>query len=263
MNIKNILIAILIRLRLYFFISCLYSIKYGITTKNKWVLGRVACLGLDSFHLMNNNFKIYNVQKGRIDFLADSILNKKSPITPSFKVLKYIKREDIKQLVLSQFYLTFKVKKRPEFLLMDSYSELTDQKFFDLNKPNSYFFANYSDIDINSFLKCDGLIPIDHSLEQLYLQFFTEFRNLYNTSPIFFIIFPKKLEIRTKFIIRHNEIKDLIKNISKHFIDFHTIEIPESIISESEDKFPYHYNNDVYVYVANEIEKLRNIDIKK
>lgn len=257
MNIKNNLINILIKLRLYYLTSYLYSIKYKIITKDKWVWGRVACLGLDSFHLMNNNFTIYNIQKGRIDFLVNSISNKKSSITPSFKMLKYIKREDIKQLVLSQFYLTFKVKKNPEFLLMDSYSELTDQKFLNLDKPNSYFFANYSDLDINSPLKCEGLISIDHWLEQLYLQFFNGFRKLYNNSPIFFIIFPKKLEKRAKFITRHNEIKDIIKNISKYFIDFHIIEIPESIISESEDKFPYHFNNEVYVYVANEIEELR------
>ena len=172
-------IKFLIVLRIYPLILFLNLIKFKKRTNKKWVFARVACLGNDIINLLDIDYEIYNIQKGRIDFLLNSILKRKSDINPNFRILQFIKRDDIKHLVLNQYYLNFKGKNQPEFLIMDSYSELTDQKFISPSNNRNYFFANYSDIDSDNYMKCDGLIATDESLEILYQKFFQEFRKLY------------------------------------------------------------------------------------
>lgn len=233
----------------------LYYVKYKLRTKHPWVLGRVACLGSDVFNLLNTDCKLYNVQKGRVDYLLPSIQKGRSIIKPNLFLLKFIKRIDIRKLILIEFFFIYNKKVSPEFLIIDSYSELTDQKFVSVNDENTFFFANYSDVDkeLKNELKCEGLLEIDFNLEQQYENFFSTFRLNYSSTPIFFIHFPKALETRQKFIVRHDKIKEIINRVSKKITNMYVFEVPEEMIERTDDPFPYHFHNKVKIYLAEQI----------
>jgi hypothetical protein len=255
-----IIIRLFVKLQIKFVVALLYLIKFKIQTRNKWVLGRVACLGIDVFKLLNLNYRLYNVQKGRIDYLSESIVKGQSIIAPSLKLLKYINRKDIQDLILVQYFLKFNLISPPEFMIIDSYSELTDQKFIDKDNLKSYFFANYSDVNAvgKEILICEGLMDTDEQLKKYYLDFFLNFRKIYPATPIIYINFPKKLDSREKFIIRHNQIKGIIYDVAKSINFMHVFDIPEEIISSSStDSFPYHYNDEVYTYLAQKLSFIK------
>lgn len=251
--VKKYLFPLLIVCRLNFIIIFLYKIRFRIISKKKWVFGRVACLGTDSFNLINSEYNLYNIQKGRIDFLLESFKNGKSIIKPSLRLLKYIPRVDIKNLILNQFYFRFDSVYDPELLIMDSYAELTDQKFISKKNHNSFFFSNYSDVKENNLFHCIGLISTDNSLKDIYYKFFICFRSKYPDTPICYINFPKKLEYRPKYIDRHFKIKEIIHEVCLKFENFYVLDVPDEIITNSSDKFPYHYNKEVYEYLAKKI----------
>jgi hypothetical protein len=225
-------------------------------------MGRVACLGQDVFKLLNLNPPLINTQKGRIDFLSD-VLNNLNCKPHTNDTLKYINRNDIKGLILQQ-ELFCKYKKPPVALYMDSYSELTDQRFF--HKKNKWsFYVNYSDIAHSEEFKgkfdSQGLLGLSEMMDQYY-QFFSLFRLNYGSVPIIFIHFPVKLESREKFILRATEIKNTIDILKNDFQPFYSIEVNDEFVdwpkanSSEKQSFPYHYNLDTYVYFANQIKNL-------
>jgi hypothetical protein len=225
---------------------------------NKMVWSRVACLGKDTYDLFSHETVLFNTQKGRIDFLSELFVNgKKSNLF--YKNFDYIVRKDIRRLVIEQLYCRVKFSHKPVLLLMDSYSELTDQKFTDKKKSNSFFFANYGDLN-DSFpndLICEGLLELDEKLEKHYIDFFDNFRHRYPNTPIVFICFPKKFEKRDKFILRHVFINETIKKVSSLYNNFHVLEAPEEIVEKSDlDDFPYHYSYSVKKHLSDEISKL-------
>lgn len=254
----NFIIKTLLHTNQISLIRYLYSIKINSLYKKSWVMGRVACLGTDVYNLLNIDVKLINNQKGRIDYLLETFNNKKNPIVPSYKILRSIKRDDIKNIAFCQFFIKYNSISSPRFLIMDSLSELVDQKFTSRTNNNSYFFAYYSDVEkIEDYsLRCDGLIETDSSLKEKYYDFFSSFRKRYPTSPIFYINFPKKLETRKKFIYRHDMIKEMVDSIANQTTDMYTFDIPEEIITFSPLNQPYHYNKEVYSSLA---EKLKNV----
>lgn len=243
-----------------------YCIRKLELNRNQIVWSRTACLGNDSLALVKLNGVLqFNIQKGRIDYLSELILTGKS-ITPQYENLDFVIRNDIKTLILQQFFIQFKLPKRPFFLLMDSYSELTDQKFVSKKNSNSFFFANYKDLahSYNDEIKCEGLLEMNEKLYNYYDIFFSEFRRIYPEIPIVFIHFPKKLDERPKFTQRSDFIENTVRKVSTKFDFFFIVEIPGYLVDfNPKDKFPYHYSKSVYSYVADVINKLIKSNFKE
>ena len=239
----------------------LYIKLYGYWTKRRtrkpWILGRVACLGLDTYQLLNNRLPLYNIQKGRVDYLYMINTIKPAATTAADRVMKYIIRDDIKALILQQAFADFSFATAPQMLYMDSYSELTDQLFVSKNSPAS-FCCNYTDLS-NEFTNeytALGLLPENEFIEH-YRVFFSFIRQKYGSIDIIFIHFPCKLETRETFVKRHHLIKEAINIVHTLFPPFYIHEVPDNIVAHAAgDDFPYHFSANTYLYLKEVIEKL-------
>lgn len=248
-------------LRKYFIINKLLLFRiweiFKIMPQKNWILTRTACLGNDSLALLNNKkYKILNFQKLRIDIFIDYLLGKTSKI--NFHPLTFIKRQDIKYLFLQQKLFSIFSLFPPTYFIIDSYSELTDQKFISKKNPNNLFNLNYSDID-NSILDtyvCEGLMQ-NQDMKLYYETFFNLIKKRYPKIKIIYIFFPDLLETRQKFIERHKAIKTAVVNCAKTQSDIVLIDIPlDKIYKHVDDDFPYHYSNETYIYVSNILNKI-------
>jgi hypothetical protein len=235
----------------------LYRLKYE---KNKWVFSRVACLGKDVIKILKIDFPIFNLQKGRSDYIVNSLNHKN--ITPKVNIVsKYMLRKDIIPMLFQQKLIrnVFKLHE-PEFIFIDSFSELTDQQF--IHKIYKWMFnINYTDINIKhpkiwSQFKCNGLLP-DSEIEENYKKFFNKLRRHFGDIPIIFIHYPSKLDQREKFIKRSEVIKKSISKLKPSFEPFYDIYADNAVVDFCEDdKFPYHYSDKTYKNIASKIMAL-------
>ena len=242
----------------------LSSIKRRILNRNNdWIMGRVACMGMDVLKILDIKAEIINIQKGRVDYLNNAIVDKKNKVAAN-KAIPFIKRNDIKYLIFQQ-QIGYGIRKKPPLLLfMDSYSELTDQRFF--NRENEWsIYANYSDInhslEFKSKFKAEGLLD-QNSLVDQYHKFFNSFRDKYGNVPIIFLHFSVKLDNREKFKLRHQNIKEAIEELKSEFMPFYSFEADDKIVDWPEERisglenFPYHYNSSTYKNIAQQIEQV-------
>jgi hypothetical protein len=83
---------------------------------------------------------------------------------------KLIERSDIRSLVIRQSISQLKKLNPPQLLIIDSYSELTDQEFLLPNKAK--FYCNYSDLfpGRDLIVKSNGLLDLG-SLDDYYETF--------------------------------------------------------------------------------------------
>src|SRR6266702_6650977 len=120
-----------------------HTIKWKLNSKC-WILGRHACLGLDVLNLMGNIPPVYNIQKGRVDYLLD-ILDNPQKRARSMKVEPFMERKDIVPLITQEEHFLSRPSRPPSLVYMDSYSELTDQLFVH-KKDRWRFCCNYTDL---------------------------------------------------------------------------------------------------------------------
>ncbi len=240
----------------WFFYSILYLIQVRrITSRENWILSRTACLVNDTYDVLKLNKRIiYNVQKGRVDFLNSYFSNVMR--RPSLGLIKYILRNDIRKLFIQQKYFRLPQKNKPSLFIIDSFSELVDKQFEGNCNYKGIFNAYYSDVDGNKSdkLKCNDLLS-ESNIYESYLNFFKSFRN-YTECPILFVFFPDTLEKRESYLSRSKVIYDSIGKIKKQISNFHTIEIPKQlVVHANNDMNPYHFGEEVYYFLAKEIEK--------
>jgi hypothetical protein len=100
-----------------------------------------------------------NIQKGRIDLLTKSF-HERLGIMRLYASRKLIERSDIRSLVIRQSISQLKKLNPPQLLIIDSYSELTDQEFLMPNKAK--FYCNYSDLfpGRDLLVKSNGLLDL-------------------------------------------------------------------------------------------------------
>lgn len=228
------------------------------------VLGRTACLGNEIIKQMGWEKNYINHQKSRVDYLIE--LNKNNKIAPeSKKILNYLINKYIIGTIESQRYDFFRYPK-PDIIVMDSYSELTDQLF--INKTdNSRFLANYSDVDhalLPDNFNCLGLLE-NNKLFQVYDEFFKKVEQVYPNRPLYFIHFSTALDKREKFKHRGGMIQKIINELSKKYKFIHSIEVDDKLVNkansdnEEYNSLPYHYSNETYdVYIQRFREGLVN-----
>lgn len=192
-----------------------------------------------------------NHQKSRIDYILDFHNNKS--IAPNIKeIYTYLKNKYIIGTIEHQKYDFFKYAK-PDIIVMDSFSELTDQLF--INTQNkTRFLANYTDVDQNILSKqyeCVGLIK-ENTLFESYDKFFYMVEKIYPETPLYFIHFSTVLDPREKFKSRGKKIQEIIEKLSKRYEFIHSLSIDDSLVLKANGKneefnnFPYHYNDKTY-----------------
>jgi hypothetical protein len=131
-----------------------------------------------------------------------------------------------------------------QYLLMDSFSELTDQLFVH-KKEGWAFCSHYQDIEhspeFQDEFECRGLLQLGH-LEQAYIAFFNWFAEEYPDTPVIFLQFPASLDQREEFKKRADEIKRVIKIIAENHTFIRVLEAGVSeVVPADGDSFPYHF----------------------
>jgi hypothetical protein len=199
----------------------------------------MACLGKDVF----SSKYLINEQKLRIDLFLGILKNKN---VPRYDLISsHIKRLDILPLIAQQTSLDPLVReiKCAKFFLMDSYSELVDQKFTHRQEGWS-FCANYSDIehspDFQNIFISEGLLLIE-KIRDIYLDFFNEVWKLNPSIQIIYIHFPTLLDDRIQFQQRGQAILNAISEIKDpRLID---IKVPdEKVAPNTHAPYPYHFS---------------------
>lgn len=201
-----------------------------------------------------------NLQKNRIDSLNGSFRIERIGLT-GFRLLH---RQDLLETIWIQGLRFWRALPTPKYILMDSYSELTDQLFI-FGKRS--FFANYKDVKHNHLQKMKiislGLLETK-TISSEYEKFFEEIYKIWgdnNKFNIYFVHFPYKFESRDLFIIRAKEIRSAIDELTFIFPNLISIVIPDELVTKQTntagtlDAFPYHFDTNAAKYVAQEIIK--------
>ena len=231
------------------------------------MLGRVACMGHDVFAQLNSPWPLFNLQKGRVDYLLDVLVDPRLRARPN-KVARFLKRRDVLPFIAQEANLTWLKFPPPLALYMDSYSELTDQLF--IHRRNNWrFCCNYSDLhhtpQFETQFITEGLMPLESMLLQ-YRRFFSMVRQRWQNVPIVFLHFPVKLDKRKKFQLRYKCILDSITQIEKEFQPFYSMMVDEAVVDWPEvripdlEDFPYHYNRATYIAFAGKVRNTGTFD---
>ena len=198
---------------------------------------------------------ILNIQKGRVDLLNSKLRGE--VIGPKAKDIQYIKRDDLAESYLSQAANFRTLVKNAQVLIIDSYSELTDQVFVHRDLKSVRFNANYSDVsaDAKADYICEGLLD-SSKISTLYREFFDLTLSLNPKLKIIYIFFPVNLDNREKFHLQNTKIKEAIYSLETQF-QLNLIEVPDALVEKyPEDDFPYHYGSKTYDYVSGQLKLL-------
>ncbi|MFT3908107.1 MAG: hypothetical protein QM737_01670 [Ferruginibacter sp.] len=224
----------------------------------KIILSRVACLGQDVVKLKEEQkINLINQQKVRIDLLLDRLNGAPKPIVKLIE--PHLLRKDILFMLVQQEDLPwFDMKLSGDTILLDSYSELTDQKF--VHKKDGWAFAcNYTDINHTDAFKEQfdalGLLKLDE-LEKYYRLYFDFLNKKYPGKKIIFLHFPTALDKRQHFIERGETIIKVIEKLTKEYPGLVSIRIADKDVHPHEDDdFPYHYGKETYKVFLKELNR--------
>ena len=226
--------------------------------RSDWVFSRTACLGNDAFKMSEiSTLPRWNIQKGRADILSHHLETNKKRLN---LIPKEIFRSSEIWLVCSQILNPFWRKlKPPRLILIDSFSELTDQ-LFEYNDVT--FLSHFSDLDWNHKLTNQlvrkGLIPLEE-IYSVYERFFFLLNELWGEVPCIYIHFPTKFEQRHEFKERGDRILGSIRQLQVVFPQIRIIEMPNNSVHLNADEeskslpFPYHFDNSTIQGVANQM----------
>jgi hypothetical protein len=148
----------------------------------------------------------------------------------------------------------------PDIVILDSYSELTDQLFVD-RELGAKFLANFGDVNVtdrfSQRFQCRGLLPINDLLGS-YLKFFGKIREVYGPIPVVFIHFPVVRDSRQKFRERGEAITKAILEATNTYsiisLSLRDEEVDNPPKGAALAEFPYHYGPHTYLRFA---EKMR------
>ena len=220
--------------------------RYFLNLNKNKVHGRVACLGRDVFdlnYLAGNKPVLFNQQKVRVDLHLDWLNGATRPRVEL--VRRYILRHDVYPLIEQQATSQWEAGNDILYFVMDSFSELTDQKFTH-KKEGWSFCAHYSDIDhksdFNNYFDCHGLLSISE-IERVYGLFFDWIEEKFSKKPVYFFHFPTKLDKRDIYKTRGAEICRIMQKLEASRPYIKNVHIDEKFVFENEhDSFPYHFS---------------------
>lgn len=221
-------------------------INAQIFRKRQKVLGRVACLGSDLYALRyqrKHGFRLVNQQKVRVDLWIEWL---SSGVKPKPELVKiHMSRPDVYLLIENQAVLPWLAEREFEFFLMDSFSELTDQKFTH-RKEGWSFCCHYSDLkhsdDFDADFEGHGLLPIGE-IEAAYIRFFEWFEKIHAGKEVFFVHFPTTLDERALYKVRGAEILRVMTKLQSNKPFIHNVSVDDNLVGWNEnDRFPYHFS---------------------
>lgn len=214
-------------------------------------VGRYACLGTAVLETLGRKYKMHNMQKGRVDYQLQA-LKDTSLICHYLDVLPHLAREYIAPIVKQQSF--FCPIFRPEVIIIDSFSELSDQLF--RHKTEGWqFCCNYMDVVhgdefVENFDRL-GLVALE-DLKDLYTSMLAEIEIRWPRCPIIFLHFPDALEEREAFVERGREIRRVVEACATQHPTLYSFSVPSEIVKHPKlvepglENFPYHYNQATY-----------------
>lgn len=202
-------------------------------------------------------------QKARLDLFVEQVRKNEPPLprVKSTAVEKYMTRKDIYGLVQQQEQLSWLTMKEVDYLLMDSFSELTDKKF--TNKREGWsFFCHNSDIEHSAEFERNfesrGLLEI-RKINEVYENFFSWYEKKYPGKKVIFIHYPTTLDDRKLYKERAAEILRVMKDIEKYRDYIYNLYLDDSKVYPHEnDDFPYHYSKETNIAFLRRWEELEN-----
>lgn len=228
--------------------------------KKTVILSRTACLGRELIDLKygTKNVFIWNQQKTRVDVFMDWIFGQPRP---KWKVVRpFIKREDLLLFMKQQEHLPWlHLQKKPDLIVMDSLSELLDQKFTH-KKEDWSFCAYHSDVDKDaSFVQTfdnNGLLKLEE-FEKAYETFFEWLTKTYPNTDIIFIHYPTAWVSAKE---REFEILRVLKSLEKTY-PIYNICLPESKVEwDNDNKFLYHFTENTKKSFVKEWQKVEKME---
>lgn len=237
------LIVFLLKSNMGFSLAIIKDIIHKRNTFIPVVFGRSACVGQDvlaaRLKSLNQKIRFINLQKGRLDLLFSWL---DGAPRPKAKIVKpYLVRQDVFGLIKQQEKLKWFNHQDPQYLFIDLYSELTDQKF--THRQEGWSFAcHYTDIDhsgnFDQIFSSDGLLPVTE-FKKHYKQLFDWFGKNYPTKKIIIVHYSAKYDQRQVFKERV-----IAQNLALREL---SVDYPNLINLELNDDdflvFPYHYSD--------------------
>ena len=223
----------------------------------RYVLRRTACLGNAVSIKAGLNSRI-NHQKSRVDYLLD--IHRNSSLRAQPKLIRKYLKESAKYRCIEDQQYDFFAYNKPKAIVMDSFSELTDQLFVH-KKEGWRFLAHYADMEhspeFTELFHCEGLLPLE-MLFQTYDTFFAELFRTYSVK-VFFIHFPTHLDKRETFQLRGEEIKRVIDTLAQKYPLLHSLSLEaEDVVAGTADEHPYHFDEKTFDAFQKKIKEVLN-----
>jgi hypothetical protein len=228
------------------------------------LLSRTACFGSDVILQTALKTKVYNVQKARLDLLSEKQIPKVISIKNLFALFGLVRRNitnlEIVQLLCRQQMLRFWSFRNVKAIILDTYSDLTDQEFID--NQNCRFFLHHSDVISDRLqdgnLQAHGLIHPEKFAYSLDL-FMKIVEERFGTVPVIFIVFPTLKEKREKFIKQNEAIVEILNRAREKYSNLKIISLGSEYQLTSEDlkdPYVYHYGRECKGIVSKQLRKL-------
>lgn len=219
-----------------------------------WIFSRTACLGNEVFSQLGSKVMRFNIQKGRIDLINSKLLGDFS-LSPKSRTSFFVDKE-IAKIVEQQRGLDWLEFRPPKLILVDSFSDLTDQEF-QWRKAN-HFYANFGDVKkelVNQKLINLGLIE-EEKLFSLYEEFISQVNQKWGIVPILYLHYPTYKETRKLYLDRSRKLREVTFCLASQNPNFHVLDCERQFVDFEEDSFPYHYHSSVYTTFVKSIKSL-------
>ena len=214
------------------------------------VVGRLACYGKDVISA-TRLARLPNFQKSR----CDSVISANTRKLSYHELCLLLLDKSLFSVVYRSVLLNSHLPRRGGILVLDTYSELTDQMFIWRGKR---FYANYSDIKPsilkNKDLDCRGLLEIGE-LESSYMEMCLYFEK--RDTKLIFIEFPWKFDNRDKFKRRGLAIREALEKMATLFPNTYYLKLDSDLITKDlTDDYPYHISKNTADLQAQKLEIL-------
>jgi len=213
------------------------------------VFGRAACVGQDVFQLKTaGKYQLINLQKGRLDLLMDWIEG--APRPRASVVEGHMPRKIVFPMIEQQERLDwFNSRAKPQFIMMDAYSELTDQQFTHREEGWS-FCCHYTDLnptpDFEKLFEKKGLLPLE-DIESTYWRFFDWVERELPLTNVVFVHYSTRFDSREHFKGRADEILRVMNKLQLTKPYIFNLWLHDHLYNPNEgDSFPYHYSQETY-----------------
>lgn len=221
-----------------------------------WIWTRIACLGKETVTHLGWERLIRNHQFARADYLIDCFLDGRHKINiDQLDPRIFACRPDVQGLQEQLANLEFE-REGPLAIVLDSYAELTEQRF--VHKDHGWSFCcRYSELDPQRIadFRALGRIP-EEMLPTAIMGEIGVLRHVWPDTPIFYLHFPSTLENRPEFVRRAEIISATLREVQKHVVGVFSIEanpdfaLPDPNPPPELTGFPYHFHPNVALDLA-------------